>query len=402
MTFVNCRFNNCRSTGTPTLPPNGGGGAVGGYSAPGGLRFINCVFRNNQAYSRGGAVNLYTGVLEVTGCLFLDNRSTNREGGALYTYEAQAAITNSTFLGNRSNQIGGAIDNYTSSITLKNSVIWSNSGACGIITGCPIGIDWYFWPPEGIPVVSYSITPLDDLMGGVGHRSVNPLFIDLEEEWEPFALSPAVDAGNNNDVPRDTWDVDRDGDLFERLPLDCLGNPRFVDAGPAPNTGVWESPFGEPLADMGAVEFQDDCNDNGVPDLDDTESGSSEDCDGNGLPDECEIDCDGDGVVDACAVADGLVLDCNGNGIPDACDVAGGESPDLDGNGVPDECEDCNGNFIPDGLDILGSGSSEDCNGDGLPDECQLGLSDSTPYSFHDNQYENSIGTGIQGWVAWM
>ena len=36
---------------------------------------------------------------------------------------------------------------------------------------------------------------------------------------------------------------------------------------------------------------------NGVPDLEDTASGSSEDCDGNGLPDECELDCDGDGVV---------------------------------------------------------------------------------------------------------
>ena len=46
MTFVNCRFNNCQSTGTPTLPPQGGGGAVAGYEALEGIRFINCVFKN--------------------------------------------------------------------------------------------------------------------------------------------------------------------------------------------------------------------------------------------------------------------------------------------------------------------------------------------------------------------
>ena len=404
MTFVNCRFNNCQSTGTPTLPPQGGGGAVAGYEALEGIRFINCVFKNNQTYSRGGAVSIYTGIVELSGCLFIDNRSTNREGGAVYIYEADTTIANCTFIENSSYLIGGAIDNYSSTITMNNSVVWSNSGTCGIVTGCPIGIDWYFWPPEGIPVVSYSITPLAELMGGEAHQAVDPLFLDLDEDWEPFGLSPCVDAGNNALVPRDTWDVDRDGDTSERLPLDCLGNPRSVDAGPAPDTGVWENPFGgEPLTDLGAVEFQDDCNDNGVPDLLDTETGSSEDCDGNGLPDECEIDCDGDGVVDACAVADGLVSDCNTNGIPDSCDVRpSGVSNDLDQNGVPDECEDCNANFLPDALDVRASGDSEDCNGDGVPDECQLGLDVVEPYAVHDNTAEESVGTGQNGWFAWM
>ena len=403
MTFVNCVFSNCRSTGTPNNPPSGGGGAVGGYEAPDGLRFINCIFRNNQAYSRGGAVHRYTGVLELTGCLFLDNRTTNREGGAFYTYEAETAVNNCTIVGNTAGNVGGAINNYTSSITMRNTILWSNSGECGLVTGCPIGINWYWWPPEGNPVVSYTISPLADLIGGVRHIDENPRFIDLETDWAPFALSPAIDAADNTRVPRDTWDVDRDGDTFERLPLDCLGNPRFVDAGPAPNTGNWENPFGEPLSDLGAVEFQDDCNDNGIPDLVDTAGGSSEDCDGNGLPDECELDCDGDGVADACAILDGLVPDCNGNGIPDSCDVQpSGDSGDIDENGVPDECEDCNNNRLPDSLDVRPSGQSEDCNDDGVPDECQLGLKEVAPYRVHDGRAENGIGTGQQGWIAWM
>ena len=40
MTFVNCSFNDCRSTGTPNIPPSGGGGgdAVGGGDL--GLLFV--------------------------------------------------------------------------------------------------------------------------------------------------------------------------------------------------------------------------------------------------------------------------------------------------------------------------------------------------------------------------
>jgi len=48
-----------------------------------------------------------------------------------------------------------------------------------------------------------------------------------------------------------------------------------------------------------------DCNDNGIPDHDDLELGTSFDCNGNGLLDECDIlqpgsDLNGNGVLDEC------------------------------------------------------------------------------------------------------
>ena len=400
-TFVNCKFNNNYSSGGTNLPPNGGGGAVGIYEAPGGLRFINCVFRNNRAWGRGGAVNLYTGPLEFMGCLFVENRSLNREGGAFYTYESETLVNMCTFWGNESAGTGGAIDNYRATLTIVNSILWDNRGDCGLVTGCPIGIEIYYWPPEGTPDIQSSITPLGDFIDSFRHFRSNPLLINAPGDLMPFALSPAVDAGDNTRVPADIYDLDRDGDLQERHPIDCLGNPRFIDAGPAEDTGIFDGTTPGPICDMGAVEFQDDCNGNGVPDLKDTASGSSEDCDGNGLPDECELDCDGDGVVDACAVADGLVPDCNGNLIPDGCDVAADPGSDLDANGIPDSCEDCNNNRLPDGLDVLNSGDSEDCNADGVPDECQLGIDDVRPYDAHDGEAESGIGTGQQGWIFW-
>jgi outer membrane protein assembly factor BamB len=95
----------------------------------------------------------------------------------------------------------------------------------------------------------------------------------------------------------------------------------------------------------------DDCNGNGVEDVDDITAGTSEDLNGNGVPDECE--------------------DCNGNGQLDDADIQGGGSLDLNGNGIPDECEpDCNENGVPDDLDISG-GFSDDLDANNIPDECQ-------------------------------
>ena len=52
-----------------------------------------------------------------------------------------------------------------------------------------------------------------------------------------------------------------------------------------------------------------DCNSNGVSDLEDLAEGTSQDCNDNLIPDECDI-------------ADGIVPDVNGNGIPDWCEAA--------------------------------------------------------------------------------
>lgn len=73
------------------------------------------------------------------------------------------------------------------------------------------------------------------------------------------------------------------------------------------------------------VNFED-CNSNGIDDVQDIASGSSTDCNGNGIPDECDL-------------AEGTSLDCNLNLVPDECDIADGFSEDCNTNGYPDECE---------------------------------------------------------------
>ena len=78
----------------------------------------------------------------------------------------------------------------------------------------------------------------------------------------------------------------------------------------------------------------DDCNHNGLSDLQEIADGTVEDCTDNTVPDECEPD-------------------CSANGSADSCDIAAGESDDCTGNYIPDECEpDCNENGVADSCDI--------------------------------------------------
>jgi len=68
--------------------------------------------------------------------------------------------------------------------------------------------------------------------------------------------SPAIDAGGNTKLPRDTHDLDRDGDRDEFLVglTDLAGNPRFVDDPGSPNlfdNGSHPGPI-----DLGPYEFQ--------------------------------------------------------------------------------------------------------------------------------------------------
>ncbi len=119
-----------------------------------------------------------------------------------------------------------------------------------------------------------------------------------------------------------------------------------------------------------------DCNENGIPDVDDIASGFSNDCDGNTQPDECGADCDANGLPDVCELLAGAA-DCDGNnwldicqgdfdgdGIIDACD------PDRDNDGIPNEVDLCP--KTPNGVGALADGRPRpDTTGD-----CEVDLRD--------------------------
>ena len=95
-----------------------------------------------------------------------------------------------------------------------------------------------------------------------GNISYNPLFVDpdgidnvvgtVDDNLRLSNNSPCIDAGNNDCVLPDIADLDNDGDMVEKTPIDRDGNPRFVNDPATPDTGNGTPP----IVDMGAYEFQ--------------------------------------------------------------------------------------------------------------------------------------------------
>ncbi len=355
-TITNCTF-------TANAAPFG----AGMYNSGSSPTVINCTFSGNASGALGGGmINTVSSNATVTNCAFSGNTA-DLGGGMLNDNSSSPTVTNCTFRGNAAVDGGGILNNHSSNPTVANSILWDNT------------------PNQIVDMASFTTVTYSDVQNGwpgVGNIVAGPMFVDPlgpdgipgteDDDLHLLAGSPCIDDADNTAVPPDTFDLDGDGDTTEQIPLDLDGNPRFADD---PSTSDCQQAPGTcgvpPIVDMGAHESQD-CNQNGVLDVDDIANGTSEDCDGNGVPDECQEDCNANGVLDSCDIAVGTSEDCNTNGVPDECDVATGTSEDCNVNGVPDECDpDCNQNGVADDCDITG-GASEDCDTNGVPDECDV------------------------------
>lgn len=108
-----------------------------------------------------------------------------------------------------------------------------------------------------------------------------------------------------------------------------------------------------------------DCNDNGIPDEFELESG---DCDDNGILDDCELDADrdGDGTIDEC---DGCPDDPR-KVEPGFCGCGVDDDADRDGDGTPDCVDQCpdDANKIEPGVCGCGLDEDTDSDGDGIAD----------------------------------
>lgn len=309
-TVTRCRFeNNGAIRPDGAYWPGGGGGLC---VESGTLIFRDSVFANNIAETAGAI--MLGGISPrcvVERSRFLANRAGGLLGvrenirlrssaGAIYagstgrSTSKVLAVSNSVFIGNTaSDGVAGAIEisdrtSISGCVFIENaaktgSTLYHNRGYLGSASAHPSPLTACivvssvtapaFESRSGPFSVSSSLNLISPLIASVGFtripfhggdgfgddprtpmvdESVNDDFGDLRL----LPGSPAIDAGGNAKLPRDVFDLDRDGDTLELLvgAVDLAGNPRFVDD---PGTADLFDAAGMPGAiDLGPNEYR--------------------------------------------------------------------------------------------------------------------------------------------------
>ncbi len=287
-----------------TYWPGGGGGLC---LEEGTLIVRNSIFKNNIA-TIAGAIMMggRSSHCVVESSEFLGNRaggSSWSSAGAIYAGSTSRlphdlTIANSIFIGNSAeNHTGGAIEASTRTAT-SNCVYIGNQAKEGSIIYIAKDVLGKALTPRlsssptlssCIVVSSDSGSPFQSSSGPYSESNVSNLITNqiqsvgftripnhggdgfgddprtpdidesLNDDYGDLRLlpgSPAIDAGGNTKLPRDVYDLDRDGDRDEFLVglIDLAGNPRFVDDPSATNhfdAGGLPGPI-----DLGPYEYQ--------------------------------------------------------------------------------------------------------------------------------------------------
>ncbi|MGJ8663654.1 MAG: hypothetical protein ACSHWU_08385 [Marinicella sp.] len=264
ITLVNSQVShNSTSSGTFAFRSIAGGGGIYGTA---NITLINSLVSYNAvsafasnastsdySYSTGGGIH-GEGNITLTNSLVMHNMVasgygyySNSFGGGIFGGDNStielinsqvSKNTASTDSGFTLNSNGGGV--YGSDFTvLHNSILWGNrelEKVSGVVQ-----TDGFNEHEGGTLTTSHSLIRGEDLSTYNGIDATNigfdPLFADeANDDFRLLVGSPLIDAGNFSLLPLDVYDIDTDGDLTERIPIDLDGLSRElgvnVDMGP--------------------------------------------------------------------------------------------------------------------------------------------------------------------------
>lgn len=217
--FESCRFVGNESVVTQRTANFGGAVYSEGDVLPNGApTFINCLFTGNHAGVGSGG-----------------------SGGAIYaTTGNRPSLINCTIAGNRADSAGGGV---WGAPRVVNSILWGNFDG---------GTSTRSAQMSGSATVTYSC--VQGGWSGTGNLEDDPLFVDgtgadgitgtRDDNLALDAGSPAIDAGDTSALPVD-------------IVRDLNGAPRLVNDPATEDRGVAGS--GVAVVDLGAFEYQATC-----------------------------------------------------------------------------------------------------------------------------------------------
>jgi parallel beta-helix repeat protein len=234
----------------------------GGIHVSGNNAFVgSCTFAGNTASGNGGGIYL-TGFTSIQSTLIYGNQAFAGGGVAGAGVTVAPALTGCTVADNTASIYGGLYivdtDGAPGGPSLRDSIVWNNTDADGGTDAFEANLKYSAWPFG----IGMSRCIVQGFVGGAPFEytiDADPLFtapyvaggpVMLDENYEPLAGSPAIDAGDTDRVRFDEFDLDRDGDRVELIPFDARRHPRVQDDPSAPDTGAG----GPPVVDIGAIE----------------------------------------------------------------------------------------------------------------------------------------------------
>ena len=252
LNVVRCRFiDNGRPTGTAY--------AINYDNSTQIVNIYNSEFIGNFAGGDGGALRLRGSQVNILNCIVAGN-TCGLEGGGIYITGGTTAIANSTVVYNECGFSAAGIRG--DSLIVDNCILWGNDRNGVVDQSAQI-------ENTGTPVVRHNcIQGLAAPYIGDGNIGADPAFFDPlgvdlaigteDDDWRILPTSPCIDAGRNNSVFADGFDLDGDFITFEFTPYDVHDNPRFFDVVRVTDTGSGTAP----IVDIGALESDG----NGPPD----------------------------------------------------------------------------------------------------------------------------------------
>ena len=215
------------------------------------MTLINTTISGNLANGFGGGVDVLGGTATIINTTITNNHGDNDNGGGggaggLRRQGGTATLLNTIVAGNFAgsgtttrNDIEGAVDALST-----NNLIGDGTNMTGITNG------------SGGNQVGTSGSPIDPQIGALANNG------GVTQTHALLGTSTAIEAGNNANLPTDTFDLDGDADTGESLPVDQrgLGFPRTADSADANTTqtvdiGAFElHPSIEDIADQSTNE----------------------------------------------------------------------------------------------------------------------------------------------------
>ena len=264
---------NCTITRNEALYRGGGIACVGAFNGGGDPTVSNCAITWNTAGVSGGGLCLLGGSTSVANCTFSHNTALLLGGGLCCEVQVVPAPPPPPPCPARRARAGPRSDlgpcsfygDGDAKCTLTNCILWEDHAPAGPEIGLLGGMGGY----RAVAEMAYCdvqggeekvwLGPEDELIWLDGNIDEDPRFVDPNsDDYHLLPASPCIDAGNSKAMPRDTSDVDEDGCVTDRAPLDLDGNYRFHDDPNTADAGV--ATAWHPAVDMGACEFGSDPN----------------------------------------------------------------------------------------------------------------------------------------------